>query len=147
MAYWRLHYHLIWAAHKREPIITESREKIIYGTLYSKAKEIGVVIHAIGNMSDHIHVVASIPPKLSVADCIKHFKGATLHAINHTLPSASPFKWQAGYGALTLSSRSLATVVAYANNQKQHHRDNTLIALCERASDEDDGPQIQSFQD
>src|SRR5204863_8270950 len=117
-----------------------------YGTLYGKAKELGVVIHAIGNMSDHIPVVPSIPPKLLVADCMKHFKGATSHAINHMAPSASPFKWQEGYGALTLSSRSLATVVAYVNNQKQHHRDNTLIALCERATDDDDGPQIQSFQ-
>ena len=82
MTYWRLHYHLIWATFERQPSITPEREKMIYGVLYRKADELGLKIHAAGNADDHIHVVISIPPKISVADCVRHLKGASAHAIN-----------------------------------------------------------------
>ncbi len=143
MAYWRLHYHLVWATFKHEPMIDREREKVIYGTLYNKAKELGLIIHAAGNVEDHFHVVVSIPPKLSISDCVRHLKGASAHAVNHMLSSATVFKWQEGYGALSLGERSLPTLIAYANNQAQHHRDNTMVALCERMTEEDDGPIIQ----
>ena len=32
------------------------------------------------------------------------------------------FRWQAGYGALSVSSSSLAKVKAYIHNQAEHHR-------------------------
>jgi hypothetical protein len=34
---------------------------------------------------------------------------------------AAPFRWQEGYGALTLCDEILPTVIAYVRNQKQHH--------------------------
>ena len=61
MAYWRLHYHLVWATYQREPLIDSNCEAIIHRTLYGKAKELGVRIHAVGSVDDHVHVVASIP--------------------------------------------------------------------------------------
>jgi len=94
MTYWRLHYHLIWATHEREPSITSEREKMIYGVLYNKGKELSLKIHAAGNIEDHVHVVVSIPPKLAVADCVRHLKGASAYAINHITGSNGQFRWQ-----------------------------------------------------
>jgi len=145
MAYWRLHYHLVWATYKREPFIDAACEKVIYGTLYGKAKELGLIIHGAGNIEDHVHVVVSIPPKLSIADCVRHFKGASSRAVTRTLQSETEFKWQEGYGAISLGERSLPTVIAYANNQKQHHRDGTVISIFERMAEEDDGPLPQQL--
>ncbi len=122
MTYWRLHYHLIWATSDRQPAITLEREKMIYGVLYRKAKELGLIIHAAGNVDDHMHVVVSIPPKISVADCVKHLKGASAHAVNKMPGSQNDFKWQEGYGALSISEQSLETVMAYAARQKEHHQ-------------------------
>ena len=137
MSYWRLHYHIIWATHDRHPqITTPEREKMFYGVLYTKGKELDLTIHAAGNVEDHVHVVVSIPPKLSVADCVRQIKGASSFAINHMDGSDGQFKWQGGYGALSVSERSLETVMAYAAKQKEHHRDNQLISIYERI-DED----------
>ena len=44
--------------------------------------------------------------------------------------------WQPGYGALTFAKRDLAHIIAYVENQKQHHRDGTLSAKMERMEDE-----------
>lgn len=137
MTYWRLHYHLIWVTFERQPILTLEREKMFYGVIYQKAKELDLKIHATGNVDDHAHVVLSIPPKLSVADCVRHLKGASAFAINHMDGSDGQFKWQAGYGAISVGERSLPTVMAYVNNQKEHHKDKTTIGIYERM-DEDE---------
>jgi putative transposase len=127
MTYWRLHYHIIWATFERQPILFSEREKVFYGVLHNKAQELGIKIHAIGNMDDHAHIALSIPPKLAVAECVRQFKGASAYAINHMPGSDKQFKWQEGYGALTIGERSLPTVIAYVNNQKQHHFEQSLI--------------------
>jgi putative transposase len=136
MTYWHLHYHLIWGTQEREPSITPECEKMFYGVLYNKGKELGLKIHAAGNIEDHVHIVISIPPKLSVADCVRHLKGASAFAINHMSGSDGKFKWQEGYGALTIGESSLETVMEYAAKQKEHHSRNNLIAAFERIEEE-----------
>jgi putative transposase len=137
MTYWQLHYHLIWSTHDRQPTLTSEREKMFYGVVYRKAEELGLKIHSVGNVDDHVHVVVSIPPRLSVAECVRQIKGASAYAINHMSGSDGQFQWQKGYGALTIGERSLETVMAYAAKQKQHHRDNTLLDSYERSDDEE----------
>ncbi len=139
MSYWRLHYHLVWATYQRLPLLTDALERQVYGTILGKAKEFGIIIHAIGNIEDHIHVAASIPPKLAVADCIKHFKGASSHYVNHQPGASGGFGWQDGYGVLTFGERAMEDVVAYVRNQKEHHRQKTIRAPLERMTEEDDG--------
>ncbi|MBI3912936.1 MAG: IS200/IS605 family transposase [Chloroflexi bacterium] len=144
MAYWRLHYHLIWATSQRLPLLTESVERQVYGTILGKAKELGVIVHAIGGVQDHIHVAVSIPPKISVSDCVRHFKGASSHYVNHQPNAEGNFAWQEGYGALTFGDRAAQDVVAYVRNQKEHHRQNTTRTSFERMAEENDGVEIAS---
>jgi putative transposase len=135
MTYWRLHYHIIWSTMDRQGILTPNVEKMFYGVIYRKAEELGLKIHAAGNVEDHVHVVLSIPPKIAVADCVRHLKGASAYTINHMDGSDGQFKWQPGYGALTVGERSLETVMKYAARQKEHHRDGTIIGVYERIDD------------
>jgi putative transposase len=138
MTYWRLHYHIIWATYERQPILTLEREKMFYGVLYRKAEELGVKVHAGGNIEDHAHVVVSIPPILAVAEWARQIKGASSFAINHMAGSDGQFKWQSGYGALSVGERSLETVMEYAARQKEHHRNSKLIAVYERIDEDKD---------
>ena len=136
MTYWRLHYHIIWATFERQPTLVGEREKMFYGVIYQKAKELDLKIHSAGNVDNHVHIVLSIPPKIAVADCVRHLKGASAYAINHMDGSDGQFKWQEGYGALSVGERSLETVMAYAANQKQHHKDCTTNDVYERMDEE-----------
>jgi putative transposase len=136
MTYWRLHYHLIWATFERQSTLTPEREKIFFSIVYQKAKELDLKVHAAGAVEDHVHVVLSIPPKRSVAECLKHIKGASSFAINNMPGSDGEFKWQEGYGALSIGERSLPDVMAYAANQKQHHADHSLVTVYEKLEEE-----------
>ena len=142
MAYWRLHYHLVWATHERHPWLQGDIERMVYGTLLGKAEELGAIIHQIGNTDDHIHVVASIPPKFAVAECVRHFKGASSRYVNTHAELDFRFKWQNGYGAISFGERSMGTVSAYVRDQRQRHARRTTTAYYERMTEEDVGPDL-----
>jgi REP element-mobilizing transposase RayT len=135
MTYWRLHYHLIWATFDRQPALDLGREKVFYGVLYQKAKELDLIIHAAGNVDDHVHIVVSIPPKMAVADCVRHMKGASARAINALPGNTGKFKWQEGYGALTIDELSLDRVMKYVAKQKEHHKERTILQQYEKLND------------
>jgi len=137
MTYWRLHYHLIWGTLDREPSLTLEREKIFYGVIYGKGEELGLKIHSAGNIEDHVHIVISIPPKIAIADCVRHLKGASAFAINHMAGSDSKFKWQSGYGAISVDEHSLEKVMEYAARQKEHHKERATIDIYERMGEEE----------
>ena len=148
MPYWTLHYHLIWATFERQPLLDAEREAIVRTTFHSKAVELRAVLHAVGNVPDHVHVVASIPPAWSVAAFVKHLKGASSRAANLRTRTGRRFRWQEGYGALSVGGRSLATVVSYVRNQPQHHRQGTTVNIYDQllgAGFEDSGDYTGHF--
>lgn len=127
MPYWRLFYHAVWSTKNRLPLIESAWEENLYGYLWGKATALDCIPHAINGIADHIHVVISIPPKIAIATVIGQLKGASSHAINERFVSFQSFAWQAEYGVLSFSEKSLSTIVSYVKSQKQHHLANTLL--------------------
>ncbi len=125
MPYWRIFYHVVWGTKNRLPLIHSAWEVDLYGYIWGKATALECIPHAINGMSEHAHIVISIPPKLAVATLIGQLKGASSHHINNTFADGT-FAWQAEYGVLSFSERSLSRVVDYVKNQKKHHAESTL---------------------
>lgn len=137
MPFWRCYYHLIWATKQRAPLITPQVEPVIYGVIRAKAHELESPILAMNSVVDHIHIAACIPPKLAVAEWVKHIKGASTRDINARLPNLElPFSWQPSYGALTFGARNQQFVIDYVNRQKEHHANETLEPYLEQIDDE-----------
>lgn len=125
MPYWRLFYHIVWGTKNREELISPLWESDLYGYIWGKSTALECIPHAIGGMPDHIHVVISIPPKLSVATIIGHLKGSSSHHINQNYVDGT-FAWQAEYGVFSFAEKALPKIVAYVKNQKKHHAEDTL---------------------
>jgi putative transposase len=140
MALWRLYYHLVWGTKNREPLIDRKREARLYSYIVSKADSLNCIIHALNGTENHIHVIVSIPPKLSIAKFVKHIKGSSSHYLNQNFPNLPKFSWQEGYGVFSLSGKQLNTAIAYVQNQKIHHRQNTALAMLEQTERNDDPP-------
>ena len=105
------------------------------------------IIHAINGTENHIHVIASIPPKLSIAEFIKRIKGSSSHYLNQNFLDSSKFSWQEGYGVFSLGAKHLDIAIAYVENQKIHHRQNTTISMLERIDHNNDPPQKYKLSD
>ena len=134
MSFWMLYYHLVWGMKNREHIITEEREALIRQSIRASCEQHKVLIHGIGMMPDHLHLAVSIPPTCTIADIVRYFKGSSTHLINKSRESrvVDTFGWQREYGALSFGERSLNEIVAYVENQKQHHADDKLWSLFEQ---------------
>jgi putative transposase len=103
--------------------------------MIGKADSLGCIVHAINGTEDHVHLVTSIPPTLSISEFVKKIKGSSSHYRNKVmLPETERFRWQAGYGAFSLSKRQLDIAIAYVENQKQRHADNQLWTALEPPS-------------
>ena len=139
MPYWRLFYHLVWATRGREPLVGDREERIILKSFQASLDRLRVMPHAIGMMPDHVHIAASIPPSVLIADVVKQLKGASTHAVNHEegVPPEQPFAWQGEYGVLSFSERALPDVVAYVHNQRGHHANGQLWPGLERIDDDE----------
>jgi putative transposase len=140
MSFWRHCHHLVWATRGREPSIQPGIEGPLRAYIVSKSAELGVHIYAIGSCRDHIHLVAAIPPRLSVAQVVKTVKGASSHFVNHVLCPPERFAWQHGYGSMTMGATQRAAAVAYVESQKQHHAQGMANAWLERYCERESGP-------
>ena len=137
MPYWRLFYLIVWTTKDRYPWITADIEGFAYRVITSRCAEKGGQVFAINGMSDHVHVVVSIPPSVSVASFVKHIKQASSYAI--CAEFNMPFAWQPGYGVFSVSERTLKGAIEYVVRQKEHHRNGTMIVNLERIAEDDKG--------
>jgi REP element-mobilizing transposase RayT len=77
---------------------------------------------AAGGIEDHIHVLASLPATLSLADAASAMKSNSSRWIHENIAQAAGFDWQAGYGAFSVSKSAEPRVKAYVHNQEEHHK-------------------------
>ena len=91
-------------------------------------------MHAVGIMPDHVHLVVSIPPRITIAAFVKQLKGSARHLINYAIPEDGrpTFAWQAEYGG----EKALPDVVAYVENQPARHAANRLWPALEQTATE-----------
>jgi putative transposase len=136
--YSRLFYHVVWATKNRNPTIGPDEERIIRRSFELSFTDLDVIPHAVGVLPDHIHVVASAPPKVSPAELVKRLKGASSRALNQegARRNQETFAWQGEYGVLCFSEKALPTVIEYVANQPAHHAAHTLWPGLERVADE-----------
>jgi putative transposase len=126
MTVWRVYYHLVWATLDRLPLIVSEAEGELHDYIAGKSRSLSCPMHAINGVADHIHIVVSIPPDLSISSYVKRIKGSSSRFMNQiNLPHK--FAWQREYGVFSLGSKQLEQAIAYVQNQKQHHAQGTIV--------------------
>jgi putative transposase len=136
MPYWRLFYHVVWATKHRDPVITDAMIEPITQAIVQTASESGVRVFAVGVMPDHVHVLAQVPPSLTVSMVIGQWKGASSHAANGLrLNSSTRLAWQEGYGVHSVSPRGFDQVREYVVHQRERHAAREVYPAYERIED------------
>ena len=131
MPFSRLFYHVVWATKERLPLINASNREPLYADIHAKVQQLKGIVHALNGMADHVHLVVTVPPNLSLATFIGQVKGRSSHLASRLGNPASAFAWQAEYGVVSVSESHLPIVVRYVQRQHQHHAEKTLNATLE----------------
>jgi putative transposase len=94
---------------------------------------LGILVHAVGGMEDHVHFLLQIPPSLALAKVVLAIKSNSSRWANE---EGLKFAWQQGYGAFSVSSSNVPVVVRYIQNQEAHHKkmnfDTEFLALLKK---------------
>lgn len=124
--YTKIYLHIVFSVKGRENLIHKSWQdelhKYICGIVNSKEQK----VYAIGGVADHIHVLISIKPNISVSDLVKNIKSNSARWVNDRNLIPNKFRWQEGFGAFSYAESQLSNVIAYINNQEKHHQKKTF---------------------
>lgn len=121
-----LHYHAIFSTKGRERWITPVFEERIWAYLAGIASQNDLNPILIGGVEDHVHILFSMPPSISISEAIKQIKGGSSSWVKANFPGLGHFAWQDGYGAFTVSKSQIPEVQDYIGGQREHHRTKTF---------------------
>lgn len=118
-AYARNHVHIVFGTKGgRKCIQGEMRERL-WNNLRDTAREYGVTLVEVGGTEDHVHLLVTMPPKVSVSVLLCAAKANSSKWMND---EGRLFAWQAGYAAFSVSASNLKRVATYIRGQAEHHR-------------------------
>lgn len=122
----QLYIQIVFAVKGRDSLIHSSWEeelfKYISGIINRKEQK----MLAINGMPDHIHILIGMKPSCCLSDLIREIKKASTEFITNKKFTRFKFQWQIGYGAFSYNQSCLNNVIAYINNQKNHHTKRTF---------------------
>lgn len=126
---WQTLSHVKWECKYHVVFIPKYRRKVLYGRLRRKigeifrelAKQRGVEILEGHMMSDHVHMLLSVPPKYSIANTIGFLKGKSAVRIHRVLLRSKRVTglhfWATGYCVSTVGHDE-AAVRRYIRHQE-----------------------------
>ena len=134
MPYTRLFYHFVWTTKDRQPLITEANHAPILKAIAAKVIQLKDICHAVNAVSDHVHLVATVPASMTLGIFIGQVKGNSSHLASRLSGDGTlqAFEWQSEYGVMTISESHLTNVVQYVLDQQKHHGTGDLNARLER---------------
>lgn len=109
--YTKIYIQIVFAVKGRQNLISkENREelhKFISGIISNRNQK----LYAIFAMPDHVHLLISMSPSISISDLVRDIKAGSSKFINDKKWINGKFNWQEGYGAFSYSKSSLDSVV------------------------------------
>lgn len=121
---WMCKYHIIFTPKYRRKIIYNQIKKDIVEIIKNLCKWKGVQIIEGHAISDHIHLLVSIPPKLSVSEFMGYLKGKSAMMIfdrhaNLKYKFGNRHFWSTGYYVSTVGLNE-ATIAKYVREQETY---------------------------
>ena len=128
-----LQYHLVWCTKYRKQVLKNGIDAECKRMLYELAKEYKFKILAMEIMPDHIHLLLSIPPKMSVSGFMGYLKGKSSLMIfqrfgNMKFAYRNREFWCKGYYVDTVG-KNTAAIKSYIANQLKQDKEMDQISL------------------
>jgi REP element-mobilizing transposase RayT len=102
----------------QSPAIREEMNAYMVGTLAA----IDCPSLIVRTVEDHLHCLCQLARTKSIAKLVEEMKVESSSWAKEKGASLQGFRWQAGYGAFSVSQSNAPHVKTYIANQEQHHR-------------------------
>ncbi len=113
--------HFTFGVARREHAIKPEMQSRFWAYVGGIARNLDLVLYAVGGFDDHAHVFVGIPPTVTIAEIAQKVK-ANASRWMHEEGGNLEFAWQDGYGAFSVSVSQTDATIAYINHQAEHHK-------------------------
>ena len=114
--------HFIWSTKKRKALVEPQWRHRLHAYIGSVARAKNARLIEANSQPDHIHLYASMPSTISIAELVNAFKSNSTRWIHQTFANRKWFSWQEGYAAFSVSKSQEKAVIEYIRRQDDHHR-------------------------
>ena len=106
---WDCKYHLVWVTKYRYPVLGGDVGQRCRELLRETARAHEMVVHAGSINRDHVHMLLSIPPSLSVSRAVQYLKGRSSHKLLSEFASCASATGASTCGRGAIGLRAAAT--------------------------------------
>lgn len=118
----QIYIQVVFAVKGRNSLIKTEWEEELYKYVTGIVQNKNQKMLAVNGTQDHIHFLIGMRPSCCLSDLVREIKKSSNTFIKEKKFSKFKFEWQEGYGAFSYSHSALDNVIAYINNQKEHHK-------------------------
>ena len=127
MAYLSYLFHFVFRTKRSERTIFPESAPRLYNYISGIANGLGCNIIKINGMPDHIHIAVEMSPTLAPAVFIREVKSRSSHWLTENKNILPYFDgWGKSYFGSTFSEKDKSKVIAYIDNQQEHHKTRNL---------------------
>jgi REP element-mobilizing transposase RayT len=113
--------HIIFGTKDRMPLIPSDIKPQLHAYIGGIIRGLGGKAYVVNGTNDHVHLLVSLPPLLSLSDAVRVLKANSSRWMRSE-KKAGKFGWQPGYGAFSVSQSNVKAVSEYIGHQEEHHR-------------------------
>ena len=114
--------HTVFSTKNREPWLDSDIRSRMHAYLATICRDIGAGPLRVGGVTDHVHILTTLPRTVSQAQMIEDLKKKSSKWIKTVDVRCRVFSWQRGYAAFSVSPSQKDTVLRYIDDQQEHHR-------------------------
>ena len=119
---YNINYHLVWCPKYRRPVLAGAVGKRLAELIPQIAEALDGSVLELVVMPDHVHLFASFPPTIAIAQIMFRLKGETAYHLRKEFPelkSRLPSLWTRSYYIGTAGVVSAQTIQRYIEAQRR----------------------------
>lgn len=113
---YRNDYHLMFATKSYNPWLNPLLIIRIRILFREKAEELNLKLYLVNGFKNHIHVLLSIPPTITISNTVRHLKGYSSRVLGK-----KKF-WKEGYLIQSIGEKDFSLAFSNIQNQAKYHR-------------------------
>jgi len=120
-------YHIVFSTKEREPTLKANRRPDLFRYIWGILKNRKSHLYRVNGAEDHVHILTSLHPSVSLANLVKDTKTGSSIWIKQNSVFRMFSHWQDGYAAFTHSKQEIDGLIEYVKGQEDHHLRTTFV--------------------
>ena len=119
--------HVVFSTEGRKRLLPPELQPRVWDYIGGIGRNHRLPIHEVGGTSNHVHILMSLSPTITIAKSVQTVKAFSSKWLNEIKAMKNGrFAWQEGYSAFSVSQSNMPVVAKYIRNQAEHHGKHTF---------------------